>query len=140
MVNSTSQPPADPTPDRRRVAGVVVIALIGLCLLFIVGYAQRLAEKDAVTAQIAAMEQQIADAKVRSAVLTNELAQANDNAHIAAIARDALNLVQEGDQPLILIDPPVPAAQPAAGGVTAAKPVSTQPNWQRWWNLIFGGN
>ena len=75
---------------------------------------------------------------MRSAVLSNELAQVNDDAHVAAIARDALNLVQEGDQPLILIDPPAPAAQPAAGAATAPRPVNTQPNWQRWWDLIFG--
>jgi len=140
MVNSAPQPTAAPAPaPTRRVAGVVLGALIVLCLIFIVGYVQRLAEKDAVAAEIAALEQQIADAQVRNAVLAGELAQVNDNAHVGAIARDALNLVQEGDQPLILIDPPaVTAAVPAAGAAAVRAPVSTQPTWQQWLDLIFG--
>ena len=138
MVNPAPQPIAAPPPARRRVVGTVLAALIVLCLIFIVGYVQRLAEKDAVTAEIAALEQQIAEAQVRSAVLAGELAQVNDNAHIGAIARDALNLVQEGDQPLILIDGPAPAAAPAAGAAAVRSPVSTQPTWQQWMDLIFG--
>ena len=30
----------------RRVVGIILVVLIGLCLLFVAGYVQRLAEKD----------------------------------------------------------------------------------------------
>ena len=126
-------------PAARRVVGIIIVALIGLCLLFVVGYVQRLAEKEAVAAEIAMLEQQIAQAKVRNAILTKELAQVNDDAHIAAIARDALNMVQEGDQLITLIDPPAPEAESQGTAPAVRAPVSTQPNWQRWWDLVFAG-
>ena len=126
------------TPSRR-VVGIILVVLIGLCLLFVAGYVQRLAEKEAVAAEMAALEQQIAQAKVRNAVLAKELAQANDDAHVAAVARNALNLVQEGDQLIMLLDPPAAAAAgaaPLAPDVVQA-PANTQPNWQRWFDLVF---
>jgi cell division protein FtsB len=136
MTLPATQPATASAPAARRVVGVVIIVLIGLCLLFVAGYVQRLAEKEAVAAEIAALEQQIAEAQVRNAVLTQELATVNDDAHVAAIARNALNLVQEGDQLITLIDAPaVAAVQPAASSARA--PVSTRPNWQRWLDLIF---
>jgi cell division protein FtsB len=133
---SSVEPIAQVAPGRRTV-GLIIVMLIGLCLLFIAGYLQRLAEKAAVEAQIVVMEQQIAEAKVRTAILGKELAQVHDDAHIAAVARDSLNLVQEGDQLIAIVDAPAPAAPaaPAAGSVRV--PVSTDPNWQRWFDLLF---
>jgi cell division protein FtsB len=112
--------------------------LFALCLLFVGGYVQRLAEKAAVEAQIVAMEQQIEQARVRNAILGKELAQVNDEAHIAAIARDALNLVQEGDQLITIVD-----ARPAGDGPSnpaaapIRPPVNTVPTWQRWLDLLL---
>jgi cell division protein FtsB len=111
------------------------MVLILLCLLFVGGYVQRLAEKAAVEAQIVLMEQQIEQARVRGAILTKELAGVNDDAHIAAIARDALNLVQEGDQLITIVDARPLAAAPAAAPVRA--PVNTDPNWRRWADLLL---
>lgn len=124
----------------RRVVGIILVGLIGLCLLFVVGYVQRLAERDAAVQEMAELQQQIAEAQVRNAILTNELAHVNDDAHIAAVARDSLNLVQEGDQLLTLIDAPAPPAVSAGGPVPVRAPVNTEPNWQRWFDLVFGGN
>ena len=91
------------TPARRS-AGIIIVVLMAACLLFVGGYVQKLGEKAAVEAQIVAVQQQIEGAKVRTAILSKELAQANDDAHVAAIARDSLNLVQEGDQLIAIVD------------------------------------
>ena len=109
---SSAVPGSQGTPARRS-AGLIIVVLMAACLLFVGSYVQKLGEKAAVEAQIVAMEHQIEQAKVRSAILTKELAQANDDAHVAAIARDSLNLVQEGDQLIAIVDPA--ARQP--GGV-----------------------
>ena len=141
MATTASQPIADAAPSRRRAVGLILVLLMGLCLVFVTGYVQRLAERDAVAAETAALQEQIAQAKVRNVILSKELAQVNDDAHIAAIARNALNLVQEGDQPLALIDPPAAAAaSPAPNAAAAPAPVSTQPNWQQWLDLIIAPN
>ena len=141
MATTASQPIADAAPSRRRAVGLILVLLMGLCLVFVTGYVQRLAERDAVAAETAALQEQIAQAKVRNVILSKELAQVNDDAHIAAIARNALNLVQEGDQPLALIDPPAVAAASLAPNAAAAQaPVSTQPNWQQWLDLIIAPN
>ncbi len=140
-VYSTSQQTPDAAPDRRRVVGLILVVLMALCVVFVVGYVQRLAEQEAVTAEMAALEEEIVQARVRHAILTTELAQVNDDAHVAAIARNALNLVQDGDQPLAIIDAPLNApAQPAGSPATVRTPVSAQPNWQRWFDLIVARN
>ena len=127
------------TPARRS-AGIIIVVLMAACLLFVGGYVQKLGEKAAVEAQIVAVQQQIEGAKVRTAILSKELAQANDEAHVAAIARDSLNLVQEGDQ-LIAIVAPLPAAAPAlAAAPGVRRPFDANPNWQRWLDLLFPGN
>ena len=141
MAPSTSHQMADAAPDRRRVVGLILVVLMALCIVFVVGYVQRLAEREAVAAEMAALEEQIAQAKVRNAILTTELAQVNDDAHIGAIARNALNLVQDGDQPLAIIDAPARTPiQPAGSPAAVRAPISTQPNWQRWVDLIVAGN
>jgi cell division protein FtsB len=122
--------------------GVIIVVLIGLCLLFVGGYVQRLSEKAAVEAEIVRMERQIAEARVRNAVLAKELTQVNDDAHIAAIARDALNLVQEGDQLITIVEAAAPVEQAAAAPPAGAArpPVSADPNWRRWADLLFPTN
>ena len=128
------------TPARRS-AGLILVVLMAACLLFVGSYVQKLGEKAAVEAQIVVMQQQIEQAKVRSAVLSKELAQANDDAHVAAIARDSLNLVQEGDQ-LDRDRGSGRARRPIRGraAATVRIPVDTNPNWQRWFDLLFPGN
>ncbi len=102
------------TPARRST-GIIIVVLMAACLLFVASYVQKLGEKAAVEAQIVAMQQQIEQAKVRTAILSKELAQANDDAHVAAIARDSLDLVQEGDQLIAIVDPGC-AEAPCRGG------------------------
>ncbi len=116
------------------------MALMALCLLFIAGYVQKLGEKAAVEAQIVAMEQQIEQAKVRSAILGKELAQVHDDAHVAAVARDALNMVQEGDQLIAIVDAPAAEGPAASPPGSIRVPVNTEPNWQRWLDLLFPTN
>ena len=110
---SSAVPGSQVTPARRSV-GLIIVVLMGACLLFVGSYVQKLGEKAVVEAQIVAVQRQIDQAKVRSAVLTKELAQVNDDAHVAAIARDSLNLVQEGDQLIAIVDPAAPEAASAA--------------------------
>ena len=137
---SSAVPGSQGTPARRS-AGLIIVVLMAACLLFVGSYVQKLGEKAAVEAQIVAMEHQIEQAKVRSAILTKELAQANDDAHVAAIARDSLNLVQEGDQLIAIVEPAALEAPSAAAATgTMRMPVDTNPNWQRWFDLLFPGN
>ena len=138
---TSSAVPGSQVPPARRSAGIIIVVLMAACLLFVGSYVQKLGEKAAVEAQIVAMQQQIEHAKVRTAILSKELAQANDEAHVAAIARDSLNLVQEGDQLIAIVDPAAPEA-PAAGGSTSTvrMPIDANPNWQRWFDLLFPGN
>ena len=131
--------PTGPAVPGRRSVGIIIVALMALCLLFIAGYVQKLGEKAAVEAQIVAMEQQIEQAKVRSAILGKELAQVHDDADVAAVARYALNMVQEGDQLIAIVD------APAVGGSCCVAPrqhtcARKSPNWQRWLDLLFPTN
>ena len=138
---TSSTVPGSQVSPARRSAGMIIVVLMAACLLFVGSYVQKLGEKAAVEAQIVAMQQQIEGAKVRSAILSKELAQANDDAHVAAIARDSLNLVQEGDQLIAIVDPAASGApSAAAAAATLRMPIDANPNWQRWFDLLFPGN
>jgi cell division protein FtsB len=118
----------------RRSAGLIIV------VLFVASYLQKLSEKAAVEVQMVAVQQQIQQAKVRTAILSKELAQVNDDAHIAAIARDSLNLVQEGDQLISIIDAAAPEAPAVEAAANVRAPVDSNPNWQRWLDLLFPTN
>jgi cell division protein FtsB len=129
--------PSTPDAADRRNLRLIIFALIGLCLLFVVGYVQRLAAKEAVEAQVIALQAKIGEAERRTAILQDQLADINSPAYVAKVARDDLGLVQAADVPIVVLDPPA-TATPAAGAETASDegaPAETA-NWRLWWELV----
>lgn len=139
MSTASDLTPSENSAARRRFARIVIFLLFGLCILFVAGYLERMSEKAAIGRQIAQLHQDIAAANVRTAQLTKELESANDDAHVAAIARDSLGLVQKDDKLLVLIDPPATPQAAPTPAYAPRTPVSTQPNWQRWLDLLVPG-
>ncbi|RIK43870.1 MAG: hypothetical protein DCC55_04215 [Chloroflexi bacterium] len=115
----------------------VLLALILGCLLFILGYTGRLAEQGRLRAEAARWEEQIAVSQQRQAELEAQLAYVRSEAYIHQQAREVLNLVQPGDELLILIEgTPVP---PTVTAMSEAGPAALQlvPNWQQWLDLFL---
>ncbi len=139
MTTPAGAPPTDNASRPGRRAPIVIFVLIGLLVLFLVNYVQRMEAKEGVQTQIVQLQSDILRAEKMHAVLTDELAKVNDASHIAEIARDDLGFVQEGDKPLVVIDPP---ATPTALPIVAAEaraPVITDPNWRQWLDLLIPG-
>ena len=135
-MTSSSLPPV-PEATEHRSLRLIIFALIGLCLLFVVGYVQRLAAKEAVEAQVVAMQQKITEAELRNAILQDQLADVASPAHVAKVARDDLGLIQANDLPIVVLEPLATATPaPAETAAQPATPSSTQANWQLWWGLV----
>ena len=117
----------------------MIFVLLGLCLLFVVGYVQRLAAKEVVEVQIAQLKRDIKRAEGRQAVLLEEQKKVNDAAHVAKVARDDLGFVQEGDKPIVVIEPPATPKAPTLAPSAARTPVITDPNWRQWLDLVWPG-
>ena len=129
--------PSTPDAADRRNLRLIIFALIGLCLLFVAGYVQRLAAKEVVEGQVVALQAKIVAAERRTAILQDQLAGINSPAYVAKVARDDLGLVQEADLPIVVLDPPA-TATPAAGAEVmseAGTPAETA-NWRLWWELV----
>jgi cell division protein FtsB len=136
MTTPSTLPSTSDGADRRNLR-LIIFVLIGLCLLFVVGYLQRLAEKEAVAAQMVAMQTRIADAERRTAILQDQLADVNSSAYVAQVARDHLGLIQENDRPIVVLDPPataVPALEEVERVGQGTPPAET--NWRLWWELV----
>jgi cell division protein FtsB len=140
MTTPSSVTPGDNQSRTGRRAPIIIFVLIGLLVLFAVSYVQRMAAKEAVDAQIVQLQADIQRAEHVHAVLLDEQEKVNDAAHIAAVARDDLGFMQEGDKPIVVIDAPVaPTPLPATGTSTARTPVRTEPNWRQWLDLLAPG-
>jgi cell division protein FtsB len=116
---------------------LVLLALIIGCLLFILGYTGRLAEQGRLRAEAVRWEGRIAAAQQRQAELEAQLAYVRSEAYVHQQARDVLNLVQPGDELVILVEgtPVAPVSVPVAETVTASPHVV--PNWQQWLDLFL---
>ncbi|MBK8048505.1 MAG: septum formation initiator family protein [Anaerolineales bacterium] len=127
---------------RRRNVRVLVLVLMVLGVVFVVGYVQRLSARDGVAAEIASLEARIADAQLRQNILADQLQDVEKPSTLAAVARDELNMVLEGDQPIVILDPPAATATPKApmgeSGQARGVQVSEKPPWQQWWELVWG--
>jgi cell division protein FtsB len=123
----------------RRGVRVLIFVLIGLCILFVIGYVQRLSAKEAVRSEIVMLEHEIVRAEQRKMLLADTLQRVDEPAYVGRIARDDLGLVQEGDRPLMVIDPPATPTPIVVRPTPTPAPAAGEPNWERWLNLIFPG-
>jgi cell division protein FtsB len=121
----------------RRNSRLIGVGALVLCLLFVAGYVQRSADKAAVEAEMSALQVEIAQARVKQAVLQDELEQIEQPRAIDAAARNDLGLILRGDQPIVVLEPPA-AAAPVPPPV-AAEPLAPAdaPDWLDWLGDIF---
>jgi len=123
----------DTSPRRPRI---ILVGLIVLCGLFVYGYNVRLSELDQVQGKIVAMRAKVEVGKQKQAGLQVEFDDVGSDAYVEDMARDVLDYVRPGDNPVIMVkttpvapeaaipgdeqDSPTPNLQPAA------------PVWQQW--------
>jgi cell division protein FtsB len=122
------------TPSQRPL---VLLALIIGCLLFILGYTGRLAEQGRLRAEALRWEGRIAAAQQRQAELAAQLEYVRSEAYVHQQAREMLNLVQPGDELVILVEgTPIPPVITAVDE-TVTEPPHLVPNWQQWLDLFL---
>ena len=131
---------ATPTPRTqiRRNGRLIFFGVLVLCLLFAAGYLQRSGSKATVDAEIRAMQEQLVQARQQQAILQEQLKNIEQPGAIDAAARNDLGLIQRGDQPIVVIDPPViPTAQPVATAAPVQATDPGRPQWLRWLDCLF---
>ena len=122
----------------RRNSRLISFGLVALCLLFVVGYVQRSAVKSAVEAEVSALQEEIAQARLQQAVLQDQLKNIDQPGAIDAAARDDLGLIQRGDQPIVVLDPPASAMPPVAPALAILPSTdAVRPDWLRWLDALF---
>jgi cell division protein FtsB len=115
---------------------LLFLGLLVACLLFILGYTGRLAEQARLQAEQASWEARIADAQQRQARLAAQLDYVRSDAYVHEQAREALNLVQPGDELVILVEQPPVQAAPAGSPATVEWTGQATPKWRQWLELF----
>ena len=121
---------APSSPDQRRGARALLIALITLSFLFIATYALRLGERQRLEQEIAAATARLQAAEERNARLEAQAGAAGGAAQIDELAREVLQMGKPGEVPYVGVEPP-PIPAPAAVE-TAPPPPPPDPVWRQW--------
>jgi len=111
------------------VAGVLFLTLV------IVEFNSRLEELDRLTRQAVIIRAEATQAAETQIALEAKVAYATSNQIVEEQARSEGHMIQEGDNPVIILgdESAVPLEK-----TTPPPPPDPKPNWQRWWNLYFG--
>jgi cell division protein FtsB len=122
-----------PSPSQR----LVLFALIVFCLLFLVGYASRLAERARLQAEIAGWQARMAQAQQEQALLQAQLDYVQSDAFVHERARNELGLVLPGDELVIRLEQKaaLPASAPATGEPAVRS--AGKPTWRQWLDLFW---
>ncbi len=119
---------------------LILIGLIGLCGLFVYAYNGRLAELDAVNAELASGRARADEVKRQHAELIHVHDQVRDDAYVDKVARPWLDYVQPGDIPTTIVKtaPAVNANAVLSAETAAAAPDARRsaPVWQQWVNFF----
>ena len=120
-----------------RKARLPLVVLIGLCLIFIVSYAGRLAQKAQLETASAHWQAQIEQAKQQRLGLAVERDYVASPAYVQKTARDELGLAQLGDAiVLVVAAAPTPLA-PVIIEVPSAAKTNEPDNWRQWLSLFI---
>jgi len=117
--------------DWRRIAVIVGVLFL---IVIIVDFNTRLEELDSLNRQAEIVRAEATQVALTQVVLETKIAQADSDQIVEEHARSEERMIQEGDQPVIILgdDSPPPVIN------TEPTPIPTQPeNWQLWWGLFF---
>ena len=79
---------------------------------------------------------EVAQLEAANAGLQAQIAQANDDAHVARWARSEAKLVLEGER---LVVPLSASGSPEQEGTVTNASLETPSTWEIWWALLVGG-
>jgi cell division protein FtsB len=118
--------------DLRRVfliAGVLFLTLV------IVEFNSRMEELDRLNRQANITRAEATQAALTKVALETQVAYAGSDQIVEEQARSEGHMIQEGDQPVIILgdEGAAPPENPEPTPVPTPKP-----NWQKWWDLYFG--
>jgi hypothetical protein len=122
---------------RLRLA-LIVLILFGL--LFVAGYASRLAERARLEGELIGWQARVVQAQGRQAQLQAQLAYVQSDAHTHKQAREQLGMVLPEDELVILVErtPTAATPTPLAAPATPLQPLPVEtPIWRLWWELFL---
>jgi len=118
--------------DWRRV--LLIVGVLFLTLV-IVEFNSRLEELDRLNRQANITRTEGTQAAQTQVALEIQVTHAGSDQIVEEQARSEGHMIQEGDQPVIVLGD---EGKPALENPEPTPIPSPQPNWQKWWELYFG--
>ncbi len=131
---------------------LLLIVSAALCLLFAASYVGQMWRMNQTQAVLAQEQESEQLAQQQNARLKEELTYVQSEAYAVQTARDELGQSQPGDQILLVLPEPAPAAESisetaelekiepsAAAEADATLRADSVPNWQQWLSLFVDG-
>ena len=118
--------------DWRRV--LLIVGVLFLTLV-IVEFNSRLEELNRLNRQADITRAEATQAAQTKEALETQVDYANSDQIVEEQARSEGHMIQEGDQPVIVLGD---EGEPATENPDPTPIPTSQPNWQKWWDLYFG--
>lgn len=118
-----------PKRDSRLVFAIV----IGICLLFVITYAGRLARKARLDSEIARWETKIEQSNKHQFALEAELRYVQSDAYVEKLAHDEFGMVKEGEELVVIV--PTDQHESLTPAIDLEKAVA-EPFWRQWLNRL----
>lgn len=117
---------------------IFVILAIPLLIYLTFSTARKAMEVYQLNQQASRIRQDVALLKDRNAELRRQVEYLQSPEYVERVAREQLGLVMPGDIPLVLVSPSVNEVPPEPAPSVPKAPPKSLPNWERWWQFLFG--
>jgi cell division protein FtsB len=112
---------------------VIAVAIVAV-LVFMIGYTGKVLKKDRVKEDYVRLQQSVQAERARHGELLEALVESGSEAEVESFARNKVNLIKPGDQPIIPL--PVEGATISETAAVQITPIPTPENWQLWLDLL----
>ncbi len=116
---------------RQLPPGLLLAVLGPACALILIATAQRAVESYQMSRQVEAARKEVADMRQQNLDLQAKIARYRSDTYVEKVAREELNMVRPGDQPVIVLAPTPEATPIGTPQPTATPAVSVPQQWLR---------
>lgn len=115
----------------------VAIVVLTIAIFMVVDFGRRTTAGYYVSQAEKRLKEEIQYELDRKATLEARREYVASDAYVEEWAREEAHMIHDGDKPLLLVTPAVPATPEARERVEPVAASYTVPNWYHWWRLFF---
>lgn len=121
-----------------RASRILLFLVVPLLLYFVLGTGSWALREYQQRQEETRLKQEIELERAKYDALKAQKAYLQSDEYVEKVAREQLNLIKSGERAVVVLAP-TPVGGVASEVSPKLKMAESRPNWQRWWDLFFGG-